>query len=73
MTDELLTQNEFDALELSAKLVNTLREIIGDSQLGQLDMTEMVFHIHSVQNAILAQAAGRAYPDKFRLMGYTAR
>jgi hypothetical protein len=67
---ELLTADEHRAMELTAELVNLMARAVisyGDSRHG--DIQELVEHIHGIQNMILAQAAARAYPDRYRLLG----
>lgn len=41
----------------------------GGGQAG--DLAELVGPIHAVQNAVLAQAAARAHPDRYRVLGLT--
>lgn len=70
MSDPLLTDSEQAALDLAAQLWNTLSgEIIGDGPSGHGDRVEIVAHIHAIQHAVMAQAAARAYPERFRLLG----
>lgn len=67
---DLLSPAEHRAMELTAELWNLLAgEVVaaGTSRTG--DMRELCGHIHAVQHAILAQAAGRAYPEMYRLLG----
>ena len=33
------------------------------------DLAEVAFHVHGLQRMILAQAAARAYPERYRLRG----
>lgn len=67
----LLTSEEQDALALTAELHKAMCGIAGDGPSRDNDLWESVLHIHAIQNMILAQAAGRAYPDRYRLMGET--
>lgn len=60
---------EHDALELTAELWNTLCRIAGQGPSRAADLAEVAHHIHAIQHAILAQAAGRAHPQMYRLMG----
>ncbi len=66
---DLLTDDERKALRLSGKLVGLLHGIIGDGMQSANDWAEMAGHIHVIQRAIGAQAAARAYPGEFRLLG----
>jgi hypothetical protein len=63
--------NELFAMELTAELVKVLVKIV-DEQKGVTaddDKRELIYHVHVIQRAILAQAAARAYPGRFRLLG----
>lgn len=71
MTEPLLTNEELQAMETSAVLFNQFSEIVGRGPTRQADLTEVAFHIHGLQNMVLAQAASRAFPDRYRLMGGT--
>lgn len=37
----------------------------------ETDINEAMHYIHALQNMVLSQAAARAYPSKYRLMGRT--
>lgn len=66
----LLSEDELEAMELSAKLAKKVRRIIGDgSDQAQYDWVEAAHRIHSIQHSIMAQAASRAYPERFRQLG----
>lgn len=67
----LLTPEEHHAMRLTADLHRAICGIAGDAGTRDNDLHESVLHIHALQNMILAQAAGRAYPDRYRLMGET--
>lgn len=67
---ELLTGDELRAMDLTVELVNLLSErIVGDGPSREGDLREIVFHVHGIQQRILKQAAARAYPARFRLLG----
>ena len=66
---KLLTENEHEAVELSAQLYNLIKKIIGDGSDSKDDIQEMELYIHLIQNMILSQAAARAYPKMYRLLG----
>lgn len=70
---DLLTQAEHNAVTTAALLANQVAEIVGDGPSRDADMAEAVHHIHAVQRMILAQAAARAYPDRYRLLGDTVK
>jgi hypothetical protein len=67
----LLTDDELQAMDISAELANLVGRIVGDGRTRQADLREAVHHIHALQHSIMAQAAARAYPKKFRLLGET--
>ncbi|MBM0201804.1 hypothetical protein JNW90_00875 [Micromonospora sp. STR1s_5] len=67
--DPALTPAEHAAMDLTAQLWAALCEITGDDNSRAGDLTELAAPIHAIQHAILAQAAARAYPDRYRLLG----
>lgn len=66
---DLLTLEEREALDISASLANALRRIIGEGPQAENDWSEAAAKIHDLQHMVMAQAAARAYPDSFRLLG----
>lgn len=66
---DLLTDEELACLKTTAKLANQLAGIIGQGPSASQDLTEVVGHLHAIQHAVMAQAAARAYPGRFRLLG----
>jgi len=67
---DLLTAAELRALDLTTELTNLLAgEIIGNGTTRAGDVNEMCRRIHDVQHMIMAQAAARAFPEKFRVLG----
>lgn len=71
--DALLTDLELEAMTLTGTLANLLRRIIGDGPTAEHDWAETAADVHRLQQRIMSQAAARAYPDKFRLMGGSFR
>jgi hypothetical protein len=70
MTGELLTDAEHRAMALTVELWNLLAgEIVGSGPSRAGDLRELCADLHAIQLRIMAQAAGRAYPDRYRLMG----
>ncbi len=67
--DALLSDLEHEAIEKSGELAQLMRKLIGEGPNAYHDWVEATIHIHALQNMILSQAAARAYPDKFRLLG----
>ena len=69
--DEALTDDEHYAMDLTADLANILqRSVIGNGSQWKNDWSEAALQIHALQHTILRQAAARAYPDRYRLLGY---
>lgn len=69
-TNELLTRHEHQAMDLTSELWHLITsEIVGEDESREEDLRELAAHVHAIQNAILAQAAGRAFPYLYRTMG----
>lgn len=68
MTD-FLTDDERRVIDLLAEAAELFGEIVGDGETREADLAEIAAHIHALQNAVLAQAAARLYPNDYRLMG----
>lgn len=66
---ELLTAAEHDAVAQAAELWGSLTAIVADGPARAGDLSELIFHVHAIQRAVLKQAAARAYPDLYRLLG----
>lgn len=64
-----LTELELEAIETTVQLVRQLVGIVGRGDTRAPDMDELFGHVHAIQQAIMSQAAARAYPDLFRLLG----
>ena len=64
-----MTADEHRAMELTAELANLCRKIVGTGNQADHDWNELAHRIHAVQHTILAQAAARAYPYKYRPLG----
>jgi hypothetical protein len=67
----LLTADEHEAIDLTGRLANLMDRIVGEGQTRTADLNEVVQRIQAIQHMILAQAAARAYPDRYRLLGGT--
>lgn len=66
----LMTDEEHHAMEMSAQLWNYInRHVVIAGHTRDSDLREIMFHIHGIQRALLGQAAARAYPDRYRLLG----
>lgn len=67
---DMLTVEEREFLKLTATLANLMRGIIGNGTQSDHDWSEAAAKIHDLQHMVMAQAASRAYPDLFRLLGH---
>lgn len=70
-TAPLLTDDEHRAVEVLGEVVLLLADIVGANRTRAADLAEAYHHVHALQNMILAQAAARAYPGRYRLLGNT--
>lgn len=69
MTD-LLSEDERTALAMTRDLANqVILRVIEPGAEFRADHAEFVRHIHAIQHMIMAQAAARAYPGEYRLLG----
>lgn len=84
---DLLSAQELAALETLSTFANQLREVIGgsgfgygsrdlydgDQFIGASDWREAVDKIHQLQAMVMSNAAARAYPKEFRVLGGRVR
>jgi hypothetical protein len=68
---ELLTTAELEALDLTSRLTAKLNIIFNG--ITSADYHEAIHAIHVLQNMVMSQAAARAYPERFRLLGEVGR
>lgn len=68
-----LVDVELRAMDLTGNLMVLLTQIVGDGPTREADIREAAYRVHALQNMILAQAAARVYPDRYRLLGETLR
>lgn len=66
---EVLTPNEHRVLTLTRRLANAIGKAVPEGANRSRDIDELVAHIHPIQHAFMAQAAARAHPSEFRLLG----
>lgn len=65
-----LSPAEHRAMELTAELVGVVcMEIIGNGETRSHDISEFVAQVHVIQKSIMGQAAARAHPQMYRLLG----
>lgn len=62
----LLTDEEHRLMDVTAELARGLFALCGDADD---DRAEVAHEIHALQHRILAQAAARAFPNRYRPMG----
>lgn len=65
----LLTDIEKDALQQLALFSATIKNVLLDGPSKAHDWAEIVADVHHLQQAVLSQAAARAYPNEYRLLG----
>lgn len=65
----LLTEDEFSVLTLTARVANLLSQVVDYGPTRVNDLNELLVYVHNIQHAVMAQAAARAYPERFRLLG----
>ena len=69
MDSELLTQLEKDTAVMLGQVHMNMCQIVAEGSTRMDDLTESCHHIHILQRMIMSQAAARAYPNHFRLLG----
>jgi len=68
---DLLTDNERETVKLVGRVYQNIERMCSDSTTRSSDLVEAAIHCHALQQMVMAQAAARAYPDEFRLLGET--
>lgn len=71
--DAGLTDAEHAVVRLAGDLWNAICVAIPDGPTRANDLGELVVHVHAIQHAVMANAAARAYPETYRLLGGTLR
>lgn len=67
-----LTDAERQAMDCTAELTGIVcQRVIGHGPTRDSDIREFIDKIHQIQHVILSQAAARAHPDWYRLLGET--
>jgi hypothetical protein len=69
--EDLLTTEEHKVMASLADLFGSISSMCGSSITRQQDMLEVTMHVHALQRIVLSQAAARAYPEEYRLLGET--
>jgi hypothetical protein len=70
---DLLTADEHRAIDLLGRAYTLLGRIVADGPTREADLAEHAAAIHVVQQAVMAQAAARAYPALYRPLGGVLR
>ena len=73
VSEGLLTDDEHKVVRLAGDLWNQIVRMIPDGPTRDDDLHELIVHVHAIQHAIMANAAARAYPETYRLLGGTLR
>jgi hypothetical protein len=66
-----LTDREQECIRKLGEAADLLVEIVGDARTREHDLNEIFARIHDVQARVGAQAAARAHPEMYRLLGGT--
>lgn len=66
-----LTELEREVTADLGRVWNKICTIVGDGPTRDADLAEACAHIHALQHTVMAQAAARAHPGEFRLLGWT--
>ncbi len=66
---QLLTRREHALIEKLGECAGEFNAIIGTSCTRTPDLEEVFAGIHHLQQAVMSQAAARAYPIRYRLLG----
>jgi hypothetical protein len=70
---EPLTSEEQHCMRMLSEVADLMSRIIGHDTTRAGDWNEAATHIHNLQHMVMAQAAARAYPDTYRLLGERIR
>lgn len=65
----LLTDDEHEVIEMAGALWKKLNELLEHGAGWQGDRLELIGHVHAIQHAVMANAAARAYPELYRVLG----
>jgi len=66
---ELLTDRDHEMIRQLGQMYMDFKHILGPGVVAKGDLGEVARHIHALQHMVMAQAAARAYPDKYRMLG----
>lgn len=66
---ELLTEDEKRAIELAGECASLIFKIIKENGGFEHDADEICTAVHVLQRFVMSNAAARAYPGKYRMLG----
>lgn len=69
LADTVLSSREMELLSDIAEVYEGFLAVMENGPSREGDLREIIAHIHALQQAVMAQAAARCYPHKFRLLG----
>lgn len=69
----MLTHQEREVVRKLGDVWNDLCQVVGDGPTRNHDLAEAVAHVHALQHFVMSNAAGRAHPGEFRLLGESLR
>lgn len=71
--DDLLTDDEHECVRLLGQASALMTRIVAEGPTRAADIAELYGHVHVLQRTIGSQAAARAFPARYRLLGSTLR
>lgn len=66
-----LTDHERAVIDQVGSLAHDFMDLVGDGDTAADDWAEILPHLHALQQAVMAQAAARTHPGRYRLLGQT--
>ena len=69
LAPELLTDEEHKIVEDLGAMWNRFCTVVPPGMARENDLQEAMVHIHALQNMVLSQAARRAFPQVYRMLG----
>lgn len=69
LTSQPLTPEEHEVLALLGRACSLMYRIIGEGPTAEGDRLEAAMRFNALQEMVLAQAAARCYPSRYRLLG----
>lgn len=66
-----LTEREQGIIDNVGRLAEDYIELVGDGPTSAADFAEILPHLHALQQTVMAQAAARTHPGRYRELGGT--